>query len=295
MSSSLRVAWTLARVVLHILFALVIVGLLFPFASITRRRAFVRWWSGRVLTICRVRLHVIEPPVDRSGHDVIAAALRPGGIGAMLVMNHISWLDIFVVQSLRTARFIAKDEIAHWPLLGFLTDRTGAVFIERGKRRALREANRRVAELLVEGELVCMFPEGAVSDGTGLLPFHGNLIQPAIDAGTPVVVGGLRYRERDGRRTTATDYVGDVTLFQSIVRIARHEPLVVELHLVGVLEVATTTRHEVARSARAMIGQALGFDDERAEAVATHGAFSRGVAPADTEPRTAPGPRDGSR
>ena len=257
MSSSLRVAWTLARVVLHILFALVIVGLLFPFASITRRRAFVRWWSGRVLTICRVRLHVIEPPVDRSGHDVIAAALRPGGIGAMLVMNHISWLDIFVVQSLRTARFIAKDEIAHWPLLGFLTDRTGAVFIERGKRRALREANRRVAELLVEGELVCMFPEGAVSDGTGLLPFHGNLLQSAVSTSTPIQPVVIRYRDAHAEPSLAPAYIGEMTLLQSVSQVIRADRLRVRVELLAPQSTHGADRRELAERLRGQMAAVL--------------------------------------
>lgn len=283
MRSRLRVAWTLAFVLLHVVVALLIVGVLFPLCSIASRRWFVRWWSGRVLTVCRIELRVIGPAVR---DERVVRALRPGGIGAMLVMNHISWLDIFVVHSLRAARFVAKAEISRWPLLGFLTDRTGAVFIERGKRHAVREANQRVTALLAEGNLVGMFPEGAVSDGERLLPFHGNLIQPAIDAGAPVIVGGLCYRDRQGRPTTATYYVGDdVTLLDSIVRIARHGPLVVELHLLGVLEVATMTRHQVARAARAMIGAALGFEDG-------DDGFSRDVAPVDTAPGTALDPRD---
>ncbi len=288
MRSRLRVAWTLASVLLHVVVALSIVGLLFPFCSISRRRWFVRWWSGRVLTVCRLELRVMGPAL---GNDVVARALRPGGIGAMLVTNHISWLDIFVVHSLRAARFVAKAEISRWPLLGFLTDRTGAVFIERGKRHAVREANQRVTALLAEGNLIGMFPEGAVSDGERLLPFHGNLIQPAIDARVPVIVGGLRYRDPHGRRTTATYYVGDVTLLDSIVRIARHGPLVVELHLLDVLDVATMTRHEVARAARGLIGEALGFEDESGDAA--DDALSRDVAPAGRAPGTALDPRGG--
>ncbi len=286
MTSRLRVAWTLASVFVHVVVALVIVGLLFPVSSIARRRAFVRWWSGRVLTVCRVELRIAGPAAADAR---VLRALCPGGIGAMLVMNHVSWLDIFVVHSLRASRFVAKAEIARWPLLGFLTDRTGAVFIERGKRHAVREANQQVAGLLKSGNLVGMFPEGAVSDGQRLLPFHGNLIQPAIDAAAPVIVGGLRYREPDGGPTMATDYVGDVTLFDSIVRIAKHGPLVVELQLLGVLEAATMTRHEVARAARTMIGSALGFD-ERIEA--RDGALTLDVALAGTPPGTAPDPRD---
>lgn len=272
MIGTVRVAVTMARMALHIVLGLCMVALAFPLRSASDRRRMIRWWSRRVLKICRLRVRLIEPePVHarREAGDrtkgVIAGLLRVDGGGAMLVTNHVSWLDIFVIHSLRPARFIAKAEIARWPLLGFLVSRTGAIFIERGKRHAVREVNQRAAASLQSGELIGMFPEGGVSDGERLLPFHANLIQPAIDAGAPIVVAGLRYRDGRGRPTRATDYAGDVTLLQSLVRIARHGALVADLHLITVLDGGSTTRHEAARAARAAIADALGFDDEAQE------------------------------
>ncbi|MEO8936518.1 MAG: lysophospholipid acyltransferase family protein [Burkholderiaceae bacterium] len=267
MIPSLRLAWTLPRVLAHVVVALFIVAVLFRFCGDAKRARLIRWWSGRVAKICRVELRVIGPPSDPTrGGEIITAALRPGGIGAMLVLNHVSWLDIFIVHSLRPARFVAKAEIAGWPLLGYLTDRTGAIFIERGKRHAVREVNQRAARMLRDGDLIGMFPEGAVGDGRRLLPFHANLIQPAIDAGVPILVAGLKYRDLQGRWTSATDYVGDITMLQSIVRIARHGPLLAELHLIDAIDGSATTRHEVVRKARVLIADALAFDDDAHEA-----------------------------
>ena len=262
MTSWFRIVFTIARVVLHILLALVLVASAFPFLSRGRQHGLIGWWSRRVLAIFRIELRVI----DRATDPVVAQAMRPGGIGAMLVLNHISWLDIYVVHALRPARFVAKSEISRWPLLGYLTDRTGAIFIERGKRHAVREVNHRVAAMLRAGDLIGMFPEGTTSEGDRLLPFHANLIQPAIDAGAPIVVAGLRYREVDGSPTHATSYIGDTTLLQSILRIARHGPLRVELHLIDAIDGSTTTRHDVSRQARAQIAAALGLDDDAGEA-----------------------------
>jgi 1-acyl-sn-glycerol-3-phosphate acyltransferase len=285
-------------VVLHILLALLIVALLFPFWSVARRQRLIRWWSRHVLGIFGIRVRVTGPMRDG---EIIDRVLRPGGIGAMLVMNHISWLDVYVVHTLRPARFVAKAEISRWPLLGYLTDRTGAIFIERGKRHAVREVNHRAAAMMRDGDLMGMFPEGTTSDGFRLLPFHANLIQPAIDAGAPIVVAGLRYREVDGRATTATSYVGDTTLLQSILRIARHGPLVAELHLIEAIDGSHTTRHDVARTARVLIAEALGFDDEAhetAESLSTvivapdDGAVSPDGALAGRRPGTALDPRD---
>ncbi len=298
MTSWPRFVFTLLRVVLHILLALAIVALLFPFWSMANRQRLIRWWSGHVLAIFRVEVRTIGPA---RGVDLIACALRPGGIGAMFVMNHISWLDIYIVHALRPARFVAKAEISRWPLLGYLTDRTGAIFIERGKRHAVREVNHRAAAMMRDGDLMGMFPEGTTSDGFRLLPFHANLIQPAIDAGAPIIVAGLRYREIDGSSTTATSYVGDTTLLQSILRIARHGPLVAELHLIDAIDGSGTTRHAVARAARVLIADALGFDDEAhetAESLSTvivvpdDPAVSRGAMLAGRRSGTALDPRD---
>ena len=271
----LRLAIALPRVVLHIAVGFGIIAFGFPIISHVARQRVIRWWSGRVLAICGVSVRVVWP--DRGTGDgphaaarhTVATAMRPGG-GAMLVMNHISWLDIHVVHSQWPARFIAKAEIARWPILGYLTDRTGTIFIERGKRHAVREVNHRAAQLLRDGELVAMFPEGTTSDGDRLLPFHVNLIQSAIDARATIVVAGLRYLDRQGRLTSAASYVGDINLLQSIVRLIRMGPVTAELHLIDAIDVfdgaVTVTRHEVGQRARALIAEALGFDDEREEA-----------------------------
>lgn len=272
MSPGLRVAIALPCVGLHIAVGFTIIALAFPFMSHATRSRLIRWWSRYVLAICGVRVRVIGPGpgIESAAASSVANAMRPGGIGAMLVMNHISWLDIHVVHSQWPARFIAKAEIARWPILGYLTDRTGTIFIERGKRHAVREVNHRAAQLLRDGELVAMFPEGTTSDGDRLLPFHVNLIQSAIDARATIVVAGLRYLDRQGRLTSAASYVGDINLLQSIVRLIRMGPVTAELHLIDAIDVfdgaVTVTRHEVGQRARALIAEALGFDDEREEA-----------------------------
>ena len=261
--NALRLSWILGRGALHVALGFVAVALVFRFVTVARQAAIVRWWSARLLRICRVHLRIVPPALEGTAHrDLAIAALAPGGIGAMLVLNHVSWLDIFVVHAQRHAHFIAKAEIARWPVAGTMTSRTGAVFIERGRRHAVREANHRVATMLGEGELVAMFPEGTTSDGDRLLPFHSNLIQPAIRARAPVVVAGIRYRDRHGESTPATLYTGDIGLLQSLMRIVRLGPVFAEFRLIDAIETKGATRHAVAQQARALIADALAFDDD---------------------------------
>ena len=275
MTAALRLAIALPRVGLHIGVGVLIISFGFPWMSHHTRHRLIRWWSHRVLAICGMRVLVIGPKdervfdastTDTMSPHVIADAMRPDGIGAMLVMNHISWIDIYVVHSLRAARFIAKAEIAKWPVIGYLTDRTGTIFIERGKRHAVREVNHRVAQLLRDGDLVAMCPEGTTSDGDRLLPFHANLIEPAIEARAPIVIAGIRYVDAKGHRSAAPAYVGEINLLQSIVRIVLAAPITAEVHLIAAIDGATTTRHVVSQRARVLIAEALGFDDESEEA-----------------------------
>jgi 1-acyl-sn-glycerol-3-phosphate acyltransferase len=286
----------------HVTYGVAICALLFPFVDELRRQRVIRCWSATILSIMRVRLHVIAPPTGAAARDVVVDALRAGDHrgerGAMVVLNHLSWLDIFVVHAVRPAHFVAKSEITSWPLLGFLVASAGTIFVERGKRHAVRDVNHRVTTLLAEGQLVALFPEGTTGDGERLLAFHANLIQPALDARVPIVVGGLRYRDVEGGPTTATLFTGEITMFESLLRIARRGPLIAELHLLDVVDETDTTRHEVARRARATIAQALGFDDEAREA--REGLSTMIVVPginpargsAGTRLETLPDPRD---
>lgn len=304
---SLVFAFGFARLLVHIGVGVATIVTIFPWGSKARRERCVRQWSSRLLSICRIRVRVVGQrgvtvydPSGSSTHSmqVVENAMRVDGIGAMVVLNHVSWADIFVVNTVRSARFVAKSEISRWPVVGFLTRHTGTIFIERGKRHAVREANQRIVELLGGRDLVAMFPEGMTSDGDRLLPFHANLLQPAIDAHVPIVVGALRYLDRRGRPTIATSYAGDINLVQSFLRILVNGPFVCELHLIDAFDSGGQSRHAIARRVRVAIAQRLGFDDEAGEAsdafagVGTRPLLTRAAAMSDTAPETESDPQD---
>lgn len=311
LSESSTNALRVVRVAAHLAVGLLAILLGFPWMDAARRMRTIRWWSRGLLAACRMRVRVVSSDavtvVGRGARgarlrsaNLVDDAMRLDGIGAMLIMNHVSWTDIFVVNAVRPARFVAKSEIAQWPVVGLLTGRTGTVFIERGRRHAVREANHRVTQLLASGHLIAMFPEGTTGYGDRLLPFHANLLQPAIDAKVPVIVGGIRYRDRRGRPTAAPSYAGDTTLWESLVAILRAGQIVAELHLIDALDVEGLTRHELAHRARALMARRLGFDNESGEAaeeiarvvVTSSSHLRRGPAQRDTGPGTELDPRD---
>ena len=116
------------------------------------------------------------------------------------------------------ARFVSKADVRHWPLLGWLVDAAGTLYIERERKRDAMRVVHQMAEALAAGDMVAVFPEGTTGDGRALLPFHANLLQAAIAAGAPVQPVALRFSDAgacgSARRSAS---LGDTTLVQQPV------------------------------------------------------------------------------
>ncbi|RYG28534.1 MAG: 1-acyl-sn-glycerol-3-phosphate acyltransferase, partial [Burkholderiales bacterium] len=143
---------------------------------------------------------------------------EPPTSGPLLVVaNHMSWLDILVMNAAQPARFVSKSDAKRWPLLGSLITGAGTLYIERGNRRDAMRMVHHMAERLRERDILAIFPEGTTGDGRALLPFHANLFQAAISANAPILPVALRFIDsRTGAPHDAPVFVGDTTLLASI-------------------------------------------------------------------------------
>jgi len=233
---------------------LAILYLVFPRLDARERERYVATWSKLLMACCGARVRQSIAP----GAEPLERKMG----GRLLVLNHVSWLDIFAIDSLVPASFVAKAEIAQWPLAGQLVARTGTVFIERGKRHAVHAVIRQLATKMEEGRRAAVFPEGTTTEGSRLLPFHGNLIEAALEAKVPVLPIGIRYLDLDGRPSEAVNYVGEVTFLASLWRIAGHPGLQVELHVLPEIDVESggLTRQAIARQAREAIAARLNLE-----------------------------------
>jgi 1-acyl-sn-glycerol-3-phosphate acyltransferase len=101
------------------------------------------------------------------------------GHPTLVLANHVSWLDIPVMASLMPLSFIAKREIASWPVFGFCARLQRCIFLDRTRKAATAEANAEVAERLAGGDAIVLFPEGTTGDGIRLLPFRSSLVGAA--------------------------------------------------------------------------------------------------------------------
>jgi 1-acyl-sn-glycerol-3-phosphate acyltransferase len=237
--------YRLGRVVVHLAVGMATCGLLFPWLGMERRNRLIRRWSRQLLRICGVKVEQVAT----------AATVLPH---AMIVANHVSWLDIFVINALYPCRFVAKAEIRAWPMVGWLAEKAGTIFITRGRRHDLRHLFKGLVATLHAGGRVAFFPEGTTAEQGALLPFHPNLFEAAIDAKIQVQALALRYVDAAGQRHPAIVYVGDTTFAQSLVAILSGGPIAAQLICLPPIDSADAHRRDLAVAARAAVARALG-------------------------------------
>jgi 1-acyl-sn-glycerol-3-phosphate acyltransferase len=236
---ALRFATRLARLVLVLAAAVVGVPLL-------RGRARQRWLracAGGALRAAGVRLAVTGRP-------------RPGG--ALVVANHLSWIDVLALYATGPVRMQAKSEVATWPVIGRLAARTGALFVDRAGLRALPRTVARTADALRAGAVVGVFPEGTTWCGAAAGPFRRAAFQAAIDARVPVRPVAFVLRLPDGTPTRAGAFVGDQTLWDSLTRVLRLPRLNCAMTLLPDLDPAGVDRRALARAAAAAVSGVTG-------------------------------------
>ncbi|MDO5640200.1 MAG: 1-acylglycerol-3-phosphate O-acyltransferase [Neisseria sp.] len=182
--------------------------------DIQRNRALTDLGAG-CLAALDIRLDVRTPPGHRQEQ------------GALIVSNHVSWLDIFAMSALAPASFIAKQEIRDWPVLGKMGTNAGTVFINRNARKEIGPTNAAIADALTKGRNVSFFPEAKTTLGVEVIPFKAALFQAAIDSRATIQPMSLRYYDQNGKRTTVPSYAGSMNLFKSLWRIVSMPELVI--------------------------------------------------------------------
>jgi 1-acyl-sn-glycerol-3-phosphate acyltransferase len=240
--STLRGGWRLVRVTLHGVHGLLVVLLRFPQLQRQEREQRIRWWSQKMFRMLGMRLEV-------SGRPHLGAKL--------LVVNHVSWLDILAVHAAcPEARFVSKAEVRHWPLVNRLVDAARTLYLQRERARDALRVVHEMAAALRAGDTVAVFPEGTTGTGRELLPFHANLLQAAISTATPVQPVALCFADAVHSVSPAADFTGDITLVQSLWSLARASGMRVEVRILDPLESVQADRRVLAERLREVIAQA---------------------------------------
>ncbi len=213
-----------------------------PAQSLTDTRAgrgIVRWWHRTVLRLLGVRLRVVGPVPQHC---------------ALIVANHISWLDIPAIGALAPGHFVAKAEIASWPLIGWLAAQAGTYYIKRGDRKASAEVETRMAETLKAGHTVFLFPEGTSTDGTAIAHFHARLFGAAALAHCPIQPVDVCYPGAGRLVHPAAPFVGEDTLVGHLWRVLRARgTFAVELRFLAAQAPDAASVRDLAERAHAAI------------------------------------------
>lgn len=187
-------------------------------------RLGLRGWALWPRPACRAALALLRVRVVARG------AVPPSG-PRLIAANHVSWLDILAVSSVEPVAFLAKSEVAAWPLIGGIAAAQRTVFVERRRRRCIPGVNRAIAGRLVEGHSLLLFPEGTTHDGTAIGPFRTSHFAALAEgpkagrAGHGHAVQSLAIRYGDPRAA----WIGDAALVPHLWAVLTGPPMAVEL------------------------------------------------------------------
>ncbi|WP_172453405.1 lysophospholipid acyltransferase family protein [Xanthomonas arboricola] len=174
----------------------------------------IRWWQGNLMRIFGFRLRRFGTPL-------------PGA--TLFVANHVSWVDISMLHSQRVMGFVAKREIAGWPLVGWLATKGQTIFHQRGNTESLGGVLQEMLLRLRSGKPVGVFPEGRTRGGSEVGPFHARIFQAAVEAGVPVQPVALRYGQR-GNAQAVVAFGERESFFANIVRLLGEPSRLAEVH-----------------------------------------------------------------
>ncbi|MFV9475164.1 lysophospholipid acyltransferase family protein [Advenella sp. RU8] len=216
--------------------------LLFPLLKQAARDSIIRYWSCCLMKVCGVRV-IVE------GQPILKGAV-------MWVANHVSWIDIFILNCCRSTSFIAKSEIRKWPVIGWLVASVGTIFIERGQRHAISRVSKSILELFRHDACVGLFPEGTTSDGLDMRSLHTSLFEPPLRAMVPIQPVALVFMQH-GKRSGAMAFVGEQTLVNNIWHLLSSRDVLVYIRFLEPLnqagEPVEATRTEIAATIRTSI------------------------------------------
>lgn len=203
----------------------------------------ISWWSATLVRLFGFRIRAFGKPL-------------PGAV--MYVANHVSWLDIELMHSQRAICFVAKSEIARWPLVGWLATRAGTIYHQRGSTQSMSIVTGRVVERLSEGWPVGIFPEGGTGKGDEVRTFHARIFQAALDAEVPVQPVALLYG-RDGRQDPNVPFGAKESFAANFLRLLGNPSMDAEVHFLEPVESTPDARRRMAEESRARIVRALGY------------------------------------
>ncbi len=215
-----------------------------PTAPLSDHLSVRRRWSTKMLNVLGVRLTI--EPLEFDFENTTG----------LMVSNHISFLDIFVINAVSPSTFVSKDDVKGWPAIGWLATKAETLFIERGSRRAAHKTQEMMVSFLAAERRIAIFPEGTTTNGDSIIPFHAALFQSAVDAEAPVRCLHISYRTAEGLPTYAPAYIDDISLPRCLWQIVTSEPFSAHVKFLTTIPPPHADRRQLAHRAHQLIAKA---------------------------------------
>ncbi|MDO9047459.1 MAG: lysophospholipid acyltransferase family protein [Methylobacter sp.] len=243
MKSKIRLYYKLFLIIILFINGLIIAAGVFPTLGFLysardakiKQNALKTRWLRRFSAI--VNLHIIkdgELPERR----------------AILISNHISWLDIIVIGQYLPAYFVAKSDISNWPVIGYLARQGGTIFIRRGDKQHIKATADRMVWQLKQNSNIIAFPEGTTTKGDEVLHFHASLFQPALLTKSAIQPVALQYQ---GTAKEHAPFVGDDDFVSHLIKMLTLDKIEVRLSFLPVINSSGKSRHTISLETRDII------------------------------------------
>ena len=243
MKSKLRLLYRLSLIILLFAYGLIIAGGVFPVINLlcfpnkakSKRDALKTHWL-------KIFSAIVNLSITKEG--------EPPEEGALIVSNHVSWLDIIVIGQYLPAYFVAKSEIISWPIIGYLSKQGGTIFIRRGDKKHIKATAEKMVWVLKQNGNIIAFPEGTTTKGDEVVNFHASLFQPALLTRSTIQPVALQYQ---GIAKLQAPFIGDDDFIPHLIEMLTLDKIEVRLCFLPVINGTGKNRHSVSLETRNMI------------------------------------------
>lgn len=236
-TNSFIIGYRIVRILSHTLLGILIIAVSWPFIEEKTRTKLTKWWCRQLLHCFNITVVTYgEPPQDNTSNNLFLA-------------NHVSWADIYALNSTLPLQFIAKSDINNWPILGYLVRKSNTIFINRSNRKDTSRIVETTTQRLLAGGNVGFFPEGTTTDGTRLAHFKSSIVQAAINANAQLRPVAIRYSLPNGGINTNMAYAGETTLGESMMHVLNQKNPTVELHFLTPIDAQSANRQALTQLA----------------------------------------------
>ena len=227
--------YRIVRIFGHTMVGVLVLATFWSFSEKKTRVELTQWWCRKLLRCFNLKIKTFGKLPEENLSN------------SMFIANHVSWVDIYALNSIIPLQFIAKSDINNWPVFGYLTRKSGTIFINRNSRKDTSRIVETTAQHLTAGANVGFFPEGTTTDGTSLRHFKSSLVQAAINANSSLHPVAIRYPTISGGINTDIAYAGDTTLGEAMMNALRQKEPMVELHFLTPISAQSANRQTLTQ------------------------------------------------